>query len=159
MGIFDDVVQGITKGVSKVQVRSQEMLQTYNLTSQIREAERKKSAKLLEIGRLIFDKYHRNVTVLEETLTEKVSEIVACDQEISELSAELESLRMANDPNTPASKRAEAQAGYNATPGFECPRCHAAASKDKSFCPTCGESLKSGEDIVDVEPDGSAINN
>jgi hypothetical protein len=158
MGILDDVVQVVTKEVNKVQTRSQEMLQTYNLTSQIREAERKRSAKLLEIGKLIFDKYHRNVNVLEETLKEKVSEIVICEQDINELTAELESMRMANDPNAPASKRAEAKAGYNATPGFECPRCHASANRDKSFCPTCGESLKSGEDIVDVVPADSNIN-
>jgi hypothetical protein len=159
MGIFDDVVQGITKEVTKVQARSQEMLQVYNLTSQIREIERKKSAKLMEIGKLIFDKYQRNIAVLEETLKDKVSEIAGLEQQISELSAELEGLRMASDPNTPASKRAEAKAGYTATPGFECPRCHAAASREKSFCPTCGESLKPGEDIVDVEPDGRAVNN
>jgi hypothetical protein len=35
MTIFDDLVQGITKEVSKVQTRSQEMLQSYNLVNQV----------------------------------------------------------------------------------------------------------------------------
>jgi hypothetical protein len=157
MGLIDDFVQGVSKEVGKVQARSQEMLQSYNLTAQIRELERKKSTKLLEIGRLIFDKYERNTDVPETLLKEKVSEIVGYDHEINLLQNELDGLRMQSDPNTPTSKKADAKAGFNPTPGFECPRCHAPASKDKSFCPICGEPLKKsdgGDDVVDVEPNG-----
>lgn len=158
MGLIDDFVQNVSKEVGKVQARSQEMLQGYNLGSQIRELERKKSTKLLEIGRLICDKYQRHVEVDEAILKDKVNEIVGYEHEITLLQNELDSMRMANDPNTPASKRADAKAGFTPTPGFECPRCHAPASKDKQFCPTCGEPLKkeTGEETVDVEANGGS---
>jgi hypothetical protein len=158
MSLIDDFVQNVSKEVGKVQARSQEMLQSYNMTNQVRELERKKTTKLLEIGRLIFDKYHRNVDVDEAILKDKVNEIVAYDHEIGLLQNEIDSMRTQNDPNTPASKRADAKAGFNPTPGFECPRCHAPASKDKAFCPTCGEPLKreTGEETVDVEPNGGS---
>lgn len=159
MGLIDDFVQNVSKEVGRVQARSQEMLQTYNLSNQIRELERKKSTKLLEIGRLICDKYQRNVDVQESVLKDKVNEIVGYEHELGLLQNELDGMRMQNDPNTPTSKRADAKAGFNPTPGFECPRCHAPASKDKAFCPICGEPLKkseTGEETVDVEPNGGS---
>jgi len=158
MGLIDDFVTNISKEVGKVQARSQEMMQTYNLSGQIRELERKKTAKLIEIGRSIFDKYHNNKQVSEETLKDKVNEIGGYDHEIALLQTELDSLRAANDPETPASQRADVKAGFNPTPGFECPTCHAPASKDKAFCPICGNSLKKAEepDVVDVETNGGS---
>jgi hypothetical protein len=156
MGFIEDFVQGVSKEVGKVQARYQEGLQTYNLSSQVRDLERKKTVKLLEIGRLICDRYQRNIEVTDAVLKERVNEITGYEHEISLLQNELDSVRTENDPNTPASKRSESKAGYHATPGFECPRCHAPASKEKSFCPTCGEPLKqdTGEETVDVEPNG-----
>jgi hypothetical protein len=158
MGLIDDFVQNISKEVGKVQARSQEMLQTYNLSGQIRELERKKTAKLLEIGRLMCDKYQNNKEVPEATVKDKVNEVVGYDHEILLLQTELDSIRMANDPEAPASKRADSKAGFNPTPGFECPTCHAPASKDKAFCPICGGSLKKpadDQDVVDVEPNST----
>lgn len=157
MGLIDDLVQGVSKEVEKVQARSQEMLTAYNLTTQIREIERKKSAKLIEIGQLICDKYQRNIAVVESVLKDKVGEVTNLEHEASILQNELDSMRMVNDPNTPNSKRSETKAGFTPTPGFDCPHCQAPASRDKAFCPTCGESLKkpeTGEEIVDVEPNG-----
>ncbi len=151
MGLIDDVVQGIGKEVSKVQARSQEMMRAYNLSQEIRELNQKKTAKLIEIGRLIYDQYERQDQIPEQTLRDGVKDVVAIEQDINKLQAELDSMKIQNDPNTPASKKADAKAGYTTTSGFECPNCHAAANRDKAFCPSCGEPLKAGnEDVVDV---------
>ncbi len=156
MTIFDDVCNTISKEVGKVQQRSQEMMQQFNLNGQIRDLEKKKTAKLMEIGKLICDKYQHNQDVSEDSLKDKVNEIAGFDHEIETLQTELDGLRAANDPSASTSQKAEAKAGFTPTPGYECPSCHAPASKDKSFCPSCGESLvakKSDDDTVDVEVD------
>ncbi len=151
MSLIDDLVQGFGKEVSKVQARSQDLMKAYNLSQEVRELERKKTAKLIEIGRLIYDKFEKKDDITDDIFKERVKETVAIEQDIIQLQAELDSLKMQNDPSTPASKKAEAKAGYTVTPGFECPNCHAPANREKSFCPTCGEPLKpSNEDIVDV---------
>jgi hypothetical protein len=142
MGIFDEFVQGINREISRVQNRSQEMLQTYNLNSRVRTLEGKRTASMIEIGRLIFDKYERGADVSEETLKQKTKEIVEVELEITSIKAELDILAAQSDPNTSASQKAEYQAGYKSTPGFECPHCHAPASRDRSFCPACGGNLK-----------------
>jgi hypothetical protein len=142
MGIFDEFVQGINREISKVQNRSQEMLQTYNLNSRIRTLEGKRTASMIEIGRLVFEKYERGNDVSEETLKQKTREIVEMEHEITSIKAELDILAAQSDPDTSASQKAEYQAGYKTTPGFECPHCHAPASRDRSFCPACGGNLK-----------------
>ncbi len=152
MSLIDDLMQGISKEVSKVQVRSQEMLRSYNLSQEIRELERKKTAKFIEIGHLIYDKFERNASIADELLKEHVREIASLETDIAHLQTELDSLKVQSDPDTPASQRADAKAGFNPTPGFECPSCHAPASRDKSFCPICGHSLKSSDDVIDVDP-------
>ncbi len=158
MTIFDDFVQGITKEVTKVQSRSQEMMQSYNVTNQIKDLERKRTAKLIEIGRLVCDKHQRSAIVDEDALKDKTNEIAGYEHEIGLLQAELDSLKAAVDPSTPTSAKAAAGAGYTPTPGFECSRCHAPANRDKTFCASCGEPLKRGsssssdDDVVDVDP-------
>jgi hypothetical protein len=153
MTIFDDLVQGITKEVSKVQTRSQEMLQSYNLVNQVKDLERKRTAKLLEIGRLVCDKYQRSADVPDDLLKDKTNEIAGYEHEIGLLQAEIDSLKAAAaDPDAPSSKRTESKAGYTPTPGFECPRCSAPANREKSFCAVCGEALRRGDETVDVEP-------
>jgi hypothetical protein len=142
MGLFDDLVQGISREISRVQAKSAEMLQTYSLSNQIRTLEGKVTATFIEIGRLVFDKYQRNLEVSDDLLKEKTDEIVKCEQEIASLKAELEAIKAQYSPDTPASQRADARAGYTPTPGFECPHCHAPANVDKAFCPLCGGSLK-----------------
>jgi len=64
------------------------------------------------------------------------------------------------DTEVPTSKKSEKGAGFNASPGYECPNCHAPAARDKAFCPSCGESMKKAtssadDDVVDVEPNGN----
>lgn len=157
MGLLDDAIQGIGKEVSRVQARGQELMQSFNLQNQIRELERKKTSKLLEIGRLVTDKYVKNEEVAEDILKDKANEVAGYDSEMQVLQAELDSLKV--DTEAPASKKAERSAGFNASPGYECPNCHAPAARDKAFCPSCGESLKrsssADDDVVDVEPNGN----
>lgn len=159
MGLLDDVVQGIGKEVSRVQARGQEMMQSFNLQTQLRELEKKKTGKLLEIGRLVTEKYVRGEEVAEDLLKDKANEVAGYESEMQVLQAELDSLKV--DTEVPTSKKAEKGAGFHTSPGYECPNCHAPAARDKSFCPSCGESLKrpssssSEEDVVDVEPNGN----
>jgi hypothetical protein len=167
MTIFDDLIQGVGREVSKVQARSQEMLQAYNLQNQIKDLERKRTAKLLELGGLVCDKYARDAHSDDDVFKDKSNEVVALEHEIGILQAEIDQLKIASDPNAPASAKADAKAGFNPTPGYQCPRCQAPASKEKSFCPVCGESLKKGspgtsssprtgdDDVIDVEPDNN----
>lgn len=153
MSIIDDLVTGVTKEANKIQERGQEMFQSFNLKSQVSDLERKKSTKLVELGRLVVDKYHGGKDVTEETIQERVSEVVGYEDQINILKAEMDALNKANDPSAPTSQRSEAKAGFKPTPGYECPRCHAPAARDKKFCPACGETLgaKSDDGPVDVE--------
>jgi len=154
MGILDEFIQGVNREINRVQARSQEMLQTYNLNSQIRNLEGKKTAALIEIGRLIFEKFERNVEVTDDQLRAKVREIVVLDSEIIALQADLEVLKAQFDPDIPASQKAAAKAGYTATPGFQCPHCQAPASMEKAFCPACGGSLKESHGVIKTEGNG-----
>ena len=75
------------------------------------------------------------------------------------LQAEIDKVKAKNDPDATPSQKAEAKAGYAATPNFFCPGCGTPANRDKRFCPSCGESLKehhnkaadNGMDPIDVE--------
>lgn len=163
MSIIDDLVSGVTKEANKIQERGQEMFQSFNLKSQVSDLERKKSAKLVELGRLIVDKYHGGKDVTEETIQERVSEVVGYEDQINILKAEMDAINKANDPSAPSSQRAEAKAGFKPTPGYECPRCHAPAARDKKFCPACGETLGAGKPDdgpvdVETEPDSETVN-
>lgn len=158
MTIIDDLLSGVGKEFEKIQTKAQEITQSFNLSGQIKELERKRNAKLLEIGRLVCDKYLRNSDVSEDSLRDKANEVAGYEHEMSLLQAEIETMKTANDPSTSASQRADTKAGYNPSPGFECPRCHAPASKDKTFCPLCGEKLKSNGagNSADVESNGGS---
>ena len=142
MGIFDELVTGINREIAKVQSRSQEMIETYNMTSQVKALEGKITATFIEIGRLVYDKYQRHQEVLEDTLKEKTKAIALYEQEITVLKSDIEARRAIYDPNTPASQKADAKAGCAPTPGFLCPHCQAPANKEKTFCPLCGGSLE-----------------
>jgi len=151
MSLIDDLMQGLTRGVGEVKVRSQELMQAYNLQQEMKELERKKTAKFVEIGRLIYDKYERQDNLDEEVFKERVREIVIIEKDLVQLQAELDSLQAQSDPNIPASKKADVKAGYTATPGISCPKCHAPANKEKSFCPTCGEPLKQTNSQTEID--------
>src|SRR5688572_8614826 len=142
MGIFDEFVQGVNRELTRVQSRSQEMIQTYNINSQVRTLEGRKTASMIEIGRMVFEKYEKGTDVTEEALQAKVKEIVDLEHEITILMADLEALRAQSDPNMSASQKAEFKAGYTPTPGFTCPHCQAPANMDKTFCPACGGTLR-----------------
>lgn len=153
MNIFNDVVEGISKEVSKVQERSQEMLQGFNINSQIKDLERKKGKKLKELGELVFNKFHKDEDVSEDAIKEKVSEVVGFQDQINVLQAELDAADIQRDPNASQSSKSAAKAGYTPTPGFECPACGTPVSRDKKFCPACGYNLKGDDDKVkDSEP-------
>jgi len=141
MGIFDDLVSNVSKELTRVQSRSQDMLKTYSLSSQIRTLERKKDAILLELGRMSFDRYERKLDVPDETFKSRTEEIADIDDEIADLQEELEALQLANDPNATASQKSQAKAGYHPSHGFACPKCKAPANEDKPFCPSCGCAL------------------
>lgn len=142
MGIFDEFVQGVNREISRVQSRSQEMLQAYNLNSRVRSLEGQRTAILIEIGRMVFDKYQRHLEVSEDSLRDKSNQIVELEHQITVLKAELDAIHAQSDPNTSASQKADYKAGYTTTPGFTCPHCQAPANVDKGFCPACGGSLK-----------------
>ncbi|MBZ0188783.1 MAG: hypothetical protein K8F91_21245 [Candidatus Obscuribacterales bacterium] len=157
MSIIDDVVQGISKEVNKVQERSQEMFQSFNLSTQVKDLERKKSSKLVELGRLTVDKLHHKKEVSDDLINEKIAEVIGYEEQINVLKSEIDALKVADDPNASTSKRAEAKAGFKPTPGFVCPHCEAPASKEKKFCPACGGNLHSkpqpDDAPLDVEPE------
>lgn len=143
MSIIDNVLNTVAKEVGKVQERSQEMMQGFNLGNQMRELERKKNAKLIEMGRAIYDKYENNKEVSEDHLKDMAAEAAAIDHEIAVLQSELDQIKVKNDPDATPSQKAEARAGYTASPGYFCPSCGAQANREKAFCPACGGALKS----------------
>lgn len=144
MGLFDDVISGISRELDKVQSKSQELLQIYNLKSEAMSIENKKTAILLELGTLVFEKYTDGKEVSEEYLKAKTDEIVKLEHKLTVIQAEIVALQAQNDPNASYSKKAEAHAGYTATPGFNCPHCGAEANRAKSFCPSCGGNIGDG---------------
>jgi hypothetical protein len=160
VSIIDNVLNTVAREVGKVQERSQEMMQSINLSSQIRELETKKKGRLMEIGRLIYDKYNSNKEVSEDVLKERTMEVAALDHEIGVLQAELDQIKVKNDPDATPSQKPEAKAAYSASPGVTCPSCSAPVNREKPFCPACGATLKNKngssdgtEEVeVDVEP-------
>ena len=149
---------GIGKEFEKVQNKSQEIMQNFNLQNQVKDIERKRNAKLLEIGRMVCDKYLRSQEVTEDQLKDKANEIAGYEHEMSLLQSEIDTAKTAQDPNSAASTRADAKAGYSPTPGFDCPRCHAPANREKAFCPLCGESLKAKSDSSSSSSDSEPSN-
>ena len=94
---------------------------------------------LLDIGQLVYDKFETGQDVSDDLLKERVKEIIAIDQEIKILKADLESLKPESDASK--SERADHLAGWKPTPGFCCPQCQAPANINKTFCVQCGDSL------------------
>jgi phosphomevalonate kinase len=146
MGLFDDVLKGINQGITKIQSTSQEMMQTVSLTSRINSLEAQKTAALTNIGRLVYDKYHRLDEVSEELLKSKVREIVQWEDEIQTLKSEIDALKVQHSADASQAQKSDAMAGCQPTPGFVCPHCEAPANRDKQFCVSCGGVLKQGSE-------------
>ncbi len=102
MGLIDDLVQGISKGVSEIQARSQQMIAIYNLNQEIRELEQQKIAKLANIGRLMYDQYEQQITANEESLQQLCKEITALGKDISQLQTKVDNLKAQSNSNTSA---------------------------------------------------------
>lgn len=153
MNILDNVLNTVAKEVSKVQTRSQEMLQQFNLQNQIRELKVKKQNRLAEIGKMVYEKEENGTEYAEDKLKELCRDVAEVDHEIDVLQTEYDQIKINNDPDATPSQKAEAKAGYTHSPGYVCHSCGAPANREKPFCPACGEPLKTknGTEEVDVE--------
>ncbi len=140
MGLVDDIFKNINQGISDIKDKSQEVMQSISLSSRINSLEAKKTAVLVNIGQLVYDKYEKGDEVSEELLKDKVKEVAEFEKEIRLAREELEGLK--TDPEAPRSQKAAAAAGYKPTPGFVCPHCQAPANANKYYCVACGGSLK-----------------
>lgn len=150
MGFIDDMgktlnegFNKVSDGISKIQNRGQEMMQSVGLNSRLTSLEAKKSVALTNIGKLIYDRYERGDEVGEDVLRRKVQEVVEIEREIDIVKAELNTIKAQHDPDICASEKSEHVAGYSRTPGFECPHCHEPANQEKIYCAFCGGSLSS----------------
>ncbi len=145
MALIEEIFQGITKEVNQVKNRSQEMLQSFTITNQIKDLERKRTTIYIEIGRMVFAKLNKNDKISEDEVMIKVKDINKLDDEIGLLNDELSSLKAQYDPNASARQKAQAKAGYHTTPGSKCHSCQSEISTDKSFCPVCGAKVNNEE--------------
>lgn len=153
--MFNDIVKNLSKEVSNIQEKAQEHLQNYNLSNQVKDLERKKASKLVEVGRLAVEKYGHGKDVSDDKLKALAEEVIAIDDEIGLVNAEMDNVKVQSDPKAPSSKKSAAKAGYKPTPGFNCPKCQTPASKEKKFCPSCGHDFKgtSSDEPIDVDID------
>lgn len=145
MGFIDDIaksVQNTVQGVaSEIQNKSQEVMTQLSVSNRVNSLEGKKTALLLNIGHLVYDKFEKGDEVSEDLLREKVREIVQLEKDIELAKAELEAAKV--DLNeAPKSAKAAHATGYKPTPGFNCPHCGAAANSSKFYCVSCGGALK-----------------
>jgi len=156
VSIIDNVVNTVAKEVSKLQSGCNDIVQGFSLQNQVEALERKKTVKLAEIGRLVYSKTVDGKDVSDEVIAERCSEVTALSHEIAVLQSEIDQMKAKADPDATPSQKAEARAGFKTSPDYNCPSCHAPASREKPFCPACGESLKptkSDSDPIDVEPE------
>jgi hypothetical protein len=140
MGFIDDAMKGINDTINEIKDKSQEVMSSISLNNRLNSLEGKKTAILINVGQLIYDKYEKGDEVSEDLLKEKVKEIASLEREIVLTRSELEGLRPASD--APRSEKAAHASGYKPTPGFVCPHCQAQANIGKAFCVACGGSLK-----------------
>jgi hypothetical protein len=147
MGFIDDIaktVQSTVSGVaSEIQNKSQEVMTQLSVNNRINSLEGKKTALLINIGQLIYDKYEKGDEVSEDLLKDKIKEIVQLEKDIELAKVELASAKVDSN-EAPKSQKAASATGYKATPGFTCPHCGAAANSGKFYCVSCGGALKEG---------------
>ncbi len=158
MGLLDEVVKGVNTGIkqvgdglNKIQSKSQEMMNNVALQNRITALEAKKSVALTNLGKLVYDKYEKGDEVGDDVLKRKTTEIAEFNKELELLKAEMAQFKSEHDPDAPKSHKTESEAGYNRTPGFECPHCHAPANQEKLFCAFCGGELRGGTKSSDAE--------
>ncbi|HEY9791681.1 MAG TPA: hypothetical protein V6D22_14855 [Candidatus Obscuribacterales bacterium] len=143
MGFIDDVMKNINQGINDIQNKSQEVMTNISLSNRINTLEGKKTALLINIGQLIYDKYEKGDEVSDELLKDKCKELALIEKDIDAARVELKQQRVEGD--APRSEKAAQQAGYKPTPGFQCPHCGAAANSSKFYCVACGGSLKEAQ--------------
>jgi hypothetical protein len=143
MGFIDDVMKNINQGINDIQNKSQEVMTNISLSNRINTLEGKKTALLINIGQLVYDKYEKGDEVSEELLKDKCKELTLLEKEIEAARVELKQTRAEGD--APRSEKAAHQAGYKPTPGFQCPHCGAPANSGKFYCVACGGSLKEAQ--------------
>src|SRR5437868_7128875 len=132
MGLIDDVMKNLNQGISDIQNKSQEVMQSITINNRINSLEGKKTALLINIGQLIYDKYEKGDEVAEDLLKEKTKELAQIEKEIDAARVELKQYK-SPDPSAPQSEKAAHQAGCKPTPGFQCPHCGAAANSTKFY--------------------------
>ena len=93
MSLIDDLIQGASKEISKIQARSQEMIKAYTLEQEIKELDQQKTDQLAAIGRSIFDKYQKQIEPNEESLQKQCKEIAALEKDIAHLQKQLVDLK------------------------------------------------------------------
>ena len=140
MGFMDDVMKNINQGISEIQNKSQEMMQSIAINNRINSLEGKKQALLINLGQLVYDRYEKGDEVSEDLLKDKVKELAQIERDIDAARAELKLVKL--EPDAPHTEKAAHQAGYKPTPGFHCPHCGAPANATKFYCVSCGGSLK-----------------
>ncbi|MGH7194308.1 MAG: hypothetical protein ACREJM_12375 [Candidatus Saccharimonadales bacterium] len=136
-------MKNINQGINDIQNKSQEVMTNISLSNRINTLEGKKTALLINIGQLIYDKYEKGDEVSEELLKDKCKELALIEKDIEAARIELKQTRVEGD--APRSEKAAHQAGYKPTPGFQCPHCGAAANSSKFYCVACGGSLKEAQ--------------
>lgn len=145
MGFIDDIaktVQNTVSGVaSEIQNKSQEVMTQLSVNNRVNSLEGKRTALLINIGQLIYDKYEKGDEVSEDLLKDKVKEIVALEKDIEIARTELAAAKV-DGSEAPKSQKAANATGYKPTPGFTCPHCSAPANSAKFYCVACGGALK-----------------
>ena len=140
MGFIDDVVKNINQGINDIQNKSQEVMQNISISNRINSLEGRKTAVLINIGQLVYDKYEKGDEVSEDLLKEKVKELAQIEKDIEIARVELKQATVTGD--APRAEKAATGAGYKPTPGFTCPHCGAPANSSKFYCVACGGALK-----------------
>ena len=110
VSLIDNVFNSVAREVNKVQTRSQDLMQTMSLQNQINELERRKTMRLAEIGKVVFDEKHNHAPAREDEVKRLCDEVASLEAEMAVLQAEIDKVKAKNDPDATPSQKAEASA-------------------------------------------------
>ncbi len=130
-GFLDKVVGGINKGVTAVSEGSKTLVEKATINTQLQELDKEKKALMQNLGMLVYN-LMLNGEIQIEQCNGMCAEIHVCDQKISELSAQLQSLE--------APKAAYAQSAGGAVCA-----CGAVNQPGARFCSKCGSPLQANQ--------------